>query len=116
MSEAKIDEKFLIENYHKMTVTALAEYFGVTRGTIQRRAKRYGLEKEERFFLLKGAEVPSFAEPLSRYLSTKLGRAFNTEFGKVLKYIINVDGYSIYTFQVNKKKYYRLVHRLVAEK
>jgi|SRR5690606_13549348 len=116
MSEAKIDEKFLIENYHKMTVTALAEYFGVTRGTIQRRAKKYGLEKEETFFLLKGEQVASLDGPLSRYLITNLGRAVNTESGKVLKHKINDDGYPIYTFQVNKKKYYRLVHRLVAEK
>lgn len=116
MSEAKIDEEYLINNYHKMTVTDLAEHFQVARGTIQRRAKKHGLEKERSFKLTHWEDKKNLSSPLGNYAITSKGRVVNLSTNKELSSKLNHAGYPTITFQVNGVKYYRLIHRLLAEK
>lgn len=113
MIEASIDEKFLIENYRTMTVSDLARYFGVSRGAVTRRAKKFGLEKEVTFKKEKNEAIRNLEPPLERYSITDKGRVFNRESGRLLTPKINGDGYPQITFQVDGKRYDRLLHRLL---
>lgn len=115
MSEVEIDEEFLVNNYCNMTVVALAKHFGVSRSTIQRRARKYGLEKEETYIPINKETISMLSGELSKYGVTTKGRVVNIETNKVLKPKLNHNGYPMVTMQVNGKRYERLIHRLVGE-
>lgn len=115
MSEVKLDEDLLKKKYHNTSVTELAKHFGVARGTITRRAKKLGLEKEESYYAKKGELSANLSKPLNNYFVTNYGRVVNAVTNKVLKPKLADTGYPKITFQINKKKYERYLHRLIAE-
>lgn len=84
MSQDSLDN-FILNNYSNRTVASLAQERGCIRGTITRRAKKLGLEKEKTFILLEGDISHSLDDSrLSRYRITNLGRVYNIETNKLL--------------------------------
>ena len=115
MSQDNIDV-YILKNYYDKTVTQIAKELGVARGTVARRAKKMGLEKEETFVKreLEEIKVIDCDSRLSIYRITNEGRVFNSITNKVLKPKIDNEGYWKIVFQVKGKRIEKRLHRLIA--
>ena len=106
---------FIKDNYENMTTRKIADILEISNSTVVYRAKKMGISKtfvgaEE--FVRKPFEIVVETE-FENYSITSLGRLVNTEKNYVVKGKVS-RGYIVYAIQIDKKIYYRKLHRLLA--
>lgn len=113
MTEKEI-EKYIIDNYFIKNQFEIAEDLGMTRNQINRRARKIGIRKTRLLFEKENDEiVKPMKEYNNLYAITSKGRVVNLRTNTLCKSKIDKAGYYIVIIQIDKKRTYFRIHRML---
>lgn len=113
MTEKEI-EKYIIDNYFIKNQFEIAEDLGMTRNQINRRARKIGIRKTRLLFEKENDEiVKPMKEYNNLYAITSKGRVVNLKTKTLCKQKIDRSGYYIVNIQIDKKRTYFRIHRML---